>query len=131
VAVKDYDLQYSGEQQQFGTGAIRDKQTGKGRFDLLPPDALKRLAIHFEKGAEKYGGRNWEKGIPVSRYLDSALRHAFAYLAGKNDEDHLVAAAWNLVTGLATETRALEGSLPASLCDVGPNAFVDKKPETK
>ena len=36
---------------------------GKGRCDLLPPNALLRLARHFENGSKKYGDRNWEKGI--------------------------------------------------------------------
>jgi hypothetical protein len=65
----------SGKEQNFGTGAVRDSQEGKGRFDLLPPYALLRLAKHFENGANRYQARNWEKGIPCSRYLDSAFRH--------------------------------------------------------
>src|SRR5262245_60354782 len=47
----DYDLQDSGVRQQFETGAVRDTQSGKGRFDLLPPAAMLRIAKHFEKGA--------------------------------------------------------------------------------
>jgi hypothetical protein len=116
----DYTLHDSGERQQFATGAVRDRQAGKGRFDLLPALAVTRLARHFEKGAAKYGDRNWERGIPLSRFLDSALRHLFAYLAGRDDEDHLVAAAWNLLAALETEARADGGRLPVSLIDVGP-----------
>lgn len=33
------------------------------------------VAKHFEDGAKKYGDRNWEKGIPCDRYIDSAVRH--------------------------------------------------------
>ena len=118
--MKDYDLQSTGEQQEFSTGAVRDRQLGKGRFDLLPAIAMLRIARHFEKGAVKYGDRNWEKGIPLSRYLDSALRHAFSFLEGKKDEDHLVAATWNLLAALETEARAGSGRLPADLVDIGP-----------
>ncbi|MGE3807077.1 MAG: dATP/dGTP diphosphohydrolase domain-containing protein [Gemmataceae bacterium] len=118
----DYELQDSGERQEFETGAVRDKQAGKGRFDLLPAKAMSRLAKHFEKGALKYAPRNWERGIPVSRFLDSALRHAFSYIGGENGEDHLVAAAWNLIAALETESRVLEGRLPTELVDIGPNA---------
>ena len=78
--MRDYTLHDSGGRQQFVTGAVRDRQAGKGRFDLLPALAVTRLARHFEKGAAKYGDRNWEQGIPLSRFLDSALRHLFAYL---------------------------------------------------
>lgn len=117
----DYQLQDSGQRQEFATGAVRDRQTGKGRFDLLPAIAMSRLAKHFEKGAEKYAARNWERGIPVSRFLDSALRHAFSYIAGEQSEDNLVAAAWNLIAALETESRALEGRLPVELLDIGPH----------
>jgi len=119
-SMHDYTLHDSGERQQFATGAVRDRQAGKGRFDLLPALAVTRLARHFEKGAAKYGDRNWEQGIPLSRFLDSALRHLFAYLAGWDDEDHLVAAAWNLLAALETEARADAGRLPVSLIDIGP-----------
>ncbi len=42
------------------------------------------------------GSRNWEKGIPFSRYIDSAKRHLDKYIMGMTDEDHLAAAAWNI-----------------------------------
>jgi hypothetical protein len=117
----DYQIRDSGKRRRFGTGAVRDRPAGKGRFDLLPPQALFRLARHFEKGAAKYGDRNWERGIPLSCYLDSALRHAFSYLHGAADEDHLVAAAWNLLAALETEWRALQELLPRDLVDIGPH----------
>ena len=47
-------------------------------------------------GAGKYAPRNWEKGIPWSRCLDSALRHLNKFQRGMTDEDHLAAAAWNI-----------------------------------
>jgi addiction module HigA family antidote len=126
-ATSDYTLHDSGQRQEFSTGAHRDVQTGKGRFDLLPPGAIQRLARHFEKGATKYGDRNWEKGIPLSRFMDSALRHAFSYIAGNKDEDHLVAAAWNLIAALETEHRALEEQLPRELLDIGPHQHTNER----
>jgi hypothetical protein len=110
----------SGERRDFATGARRDIRDGKGRFDLLPCKALRRMARHFEKGAVKYGIRNWEKGMPLSDYMDSALRHAFAHLEGKRDEDHAAAAAWNLLCFLDTEERIAEGTLPKELDDMPP-----------
>lgn len=86
----------SGERREFGTGAVRDMSKGKGRYDLISPLALKRLAKHYENGALKYSDRNWEKGIPLSSYIDSAMRHLSNYLEGMRDEDHLAAAAWNV-----------------------------------
>lgn len=80
----------------LGTGAIREMNDGKGRFDLIEPELLFRLALHSEFGAKKYSERNWEKGIPASRCLNSAFRHLVKYQAGWDDEDHLTAVVWNL-----------------------------------
>lgn len=98
----------SGERTQFGTGAVRDMHAGKGRYDLLPMCVIDRLAKHYEAGALKYSDRNWEKGIPAHSFADSAMRHFTKYMDGQNDEDHLIAAIWNLC-GLAwTEMKKPE-----------------------
>lgn len=55
------------------------------------------LAKHFEEGAKKYGDRNWEKGIPCDRYIDSAVRHYCKWRAGWTDEPHDRAFIWNIV----------------------------------
>lgn len=96
MSEKDYTIKDSGERTVFDSGAKRDCHKGKGRFDLLPMCTLMRLAKHFEAGADKYDARNWEKGIPSSRFLDSAFRHLVKYADGWTDEDHLIAAIWNL-----------------------------------
>jgi len=84
----------NGSRIDYGT-CVREDRTGKGRYDLISPFAIERLAKWYELGAIKYAPRNWEGGMPISICLDSLLRHAFKYLAGKNDEDHLAAIAWN------------------------------------
>jgi hypothetical protein len=108
----------SGRRENFTTGSRRDDRTGKGRYDLLPTHAMRRLAQVYERGATKYGDRNWEKGQPLSRYLDSALRHTFQVLEGKTDEDHAGHAAWNLLAFIETQHRIREGVLPESLDDL-------------
>ena len=98
----------SGERTEFETGAVRDMHTGKGRYDLLPMCVIDRLAKHYEAGALKYSDRNWEKGIPAHSFADSAMRHFCKYMDGWDDEDHLIAAIWNLC-GLAwTEVKRPE-----------------------
>lgn len=77
--------------------AIREPSTGKGRFDLITPFGLTRLAKWYELGSKKYSDRNWEKGMPFSRYVDSAFRHLIKFMMGMEDEDHLAAAVWNLL----------------------------------
>jgi len=78
------------------SGASRSDPTGKGRFDLISPYALERLALHYEAGAKLHGDRNWEKGIPFSRLIDSAERHLNKFKQRKADEDNLAAAMWQL-----------------------------------
>lgn len=110
----------SGVRSEFETGAVRDGQEGKGRFDLMPFEALERVAKVFEAGAKKYAERNWEKGIPTHRFMDSGLRHAMKYLGGRRDEDHLAMAAWNFLCLLQTEHWIEQGQLPASLQTLPP-----------
>lgn len=112
------DFKDSGKRSDFGTGAVRDGQEGKGRLDLMPPRAIIEVAKVMEKGAKKYAARNWEKGIPLSRFMDSGLRHALKYLRGDRDEPHLAMACWNFVCCLETQMRIEEGLLPAELNDL-------------
>jgi len=115
---KDYEIKDSGTRAKFDTGAQRDLSSGKGRFDLLPVKAIRALAIHYEKGCLKYGPRNWEKGIPISRFIDSAMRHLFQFLDGMDDENHLVSAFWNIASAYETILRIQKGELPAELYDL-------------
>lgn len=55
------------------------------------------VSKHFEEGAKKYGDRNWEKGIPCDRYIDSAIRHYLKWRAGWTDEPHDRAFMWNIL----------------------------------
>jgi len=108
------------EVRKFETGSQRDIRDGKGRFDLLPPEALFALAKHFEQGAKKYEDRNWEKGQDLGTYCDSGFRHLVSFMAGMRDEDHLVAACWNLVAAITTRARIQAGILPVSLDNMPP-----------
>lgn len=58
---------------------------------------LLEVAKHFEEGAKKYGENNWQKGIPVNCYIDSAVRHYLKWLRGDKDEPHDRAFVWNLL----------------------------------
>lgn len=100
------------------TGAHREDKNGKGKFNLLPPRAIKEIANRLEIGSKKYGDKDWSKGIPFSMLLDSALRHQFQYLAGKNDENHLSAAITNLLQMLEQEELIKEGKLKKELNDL-------------
>jgi len=108
-----YVIGDSGEREQHASGAVRDVRRGKGRFDLITPIAIAEVADVYEGGAEKYAARNWEKGMPLSRFIDSAKRHindlemiALYRREGipldqlpanvNPNENHAAQAAWNL-----------------------------------
>ena len=59
---------------------------GKLRMELIPPEALDALASVLTFGANKYGDRNWEKGIQWSRVYGAALRHMNAWVQQKDDD---------------------------------------------
>lgn len=58
---------------------------------------LLEVSKHFEEGAKKYGENNWQKGIPESSYIDSAVRHYLKWRRGDDDERHDRAFVWNIM----------------------------------
>ena len=113
-----HPLKDNGTRCKSETGALREVKTGKGRFNLISPLALRRLAAVYEKGGAKYSDRNWEKGVPLSQFVDSAMRHINQWREGYADEDHLAHAAWNLFALMHTIDCINCDELPASLNDV-------------
>jgi hypothetical protein len=110
-------VQDSGAWQEFASGAVRDIQEGKGRFDAISPWVLERLAVHMENGAKKYGIDNWMKGMPMRRFADSAMRHMNKYRQGDRSEDHLAAILFNVAAMIDQERRFETGELPRELDD--------------
>lgn len=134
--MNNYITDDSGARETHETGMQRDTRGGKGRFDLMSPIVAERLAGVYERGCNKYGARNWEKGMPLSRFLDSAKRHINDYemisLYQREgipldqlpphvnpNEDHLAQAIWNLNSMIHL------GVTKPELNDLAP------KPETK
>ena len=93
----------SGNRERFVTGAVRDTANDKPRPDLISPFFMMRLGEHLRKGANKYTEWNWAKGIPSSRCFASCMRHLMQYAMGKRDEDHLSAAAFNIMVIIHNE----------------------------
>ena len=94
--MKKFLIKDSGKRQTYKSGAVRDTNEGKIRYDLLPIECLKRLAKHYTKGAKKYDENNWKKGIPTNRFEESTWRHWAQYLLGEIEEDHLSAIVFNV-----------------------------------
>lgn len=64
--------------------------------------AFLELSKHYEAGALKYSERNWEKGIPIHCFIDSAMRHYFKFKRGDEDEPHNRAFMWNIIGAIWT-----------------------------
>lgn len=101
---KEYVTLDSGKREEFKGGAVRDTEEGKPRFDLIPPLALKRIADLYARGAKKYDEWNWAKtggegeGMKFSRIYSSGLRHFMQFGMGLDDEDHLAAVAFSVLS---------------------------------
>lgn len=127
-AAKSVDvLKDSGSRRAFSTGAVRDAAKGKGRFDLVPVFGVLSGALQMERGMQKYGARNWEKGMPLSTFLDCALRHMFKALAGFDDEPHWDAATWNLMCLMEGKKRVELGLWPKEFDDL-PKTYAGLSP---
>lgn len=91
-----------------------DENTGHHfslRKDFYPAfwKMLRDLAIHFQKGAEHYGERNCQKGIPLWSFKDSAMRHATQVFSGLTDEPHAISVIWNCWMAAWTELVIVPG----------------------
>mgnify|MGYP003153055492 CR=1 FL=1 len=104
--------------EHFSTGSQRDTAKGKGQPSRISTIFLDRLSKKIEQGLKKYGDRNWEKGQPLSRFIDSAQRHLWAVMEGKEDEDHAAAWAWNTMCFIHTKELIDRGELPTDLDDL-------------
>ena len=115
------ELKDGGTRKTYSTGAQKEddsKTEGKGAYHLLPTIPIRKVAEIYRKGAVKYAERNWEKGIPLHRFLDSAKRHLDQFTEGMEDEDHLHQAIWNMF-GLSWTMEMIERNrLPAELNDL-------------
>jgi len=74
--------------------------SGKPRYDLIPPEALEELAYLYGQGCEKYGPRDWERGMSWTRWFAALMRHAWKWMCREERDPetgvhHMIAVAWN------------------------------------
>lgn len=87
----------------FDTSAVRDDEDGKEDYtETISWSAFKRYAQYMTGKKSKYGEGNFKKGIPISSYERSMLRHVQKYFENKYEggvveveEDHLAAIRFN------------------------------------
>jgi len=93
-------------------GDIHALYSAADRFtELFYPDkwsAVLDAAKQYEGGAVKYGEHNWEKGIPLHSFIDSAIRHYLKARRGDNDEPHIRACLWNIFGAIWTQQNKPE-----------------------
>lgn len=83
-------------QKQEEDGSLRVAGHLYSGFHLITPKTYVRLANHYGGGAKKYNPWNWSKGMPLSVFHASLMRHIFDIIADKTDEDHLSAIFFNV-----------------------------------
>jgi hypothetical protein len=102
------------EHRAFETGAVRDIDDGKEDYiESISWLTMRRFSFYMKGFEKKYGRGNWRKGIPISEYERSLMRHIQKYLANKYDNagiepevDHLGAAMFNLSGIIHEEEKA-------------------------
>lgn len=86
----------------------------KVRYDLIPHDAMHEIARVLTFGAERYGDRNWEKGIKYGRLYAASQRHLTSFWRGNkiNHEDfglhHLAHAATCILMLLSHDLNGMQ-----------------------
>lgn len=80
-----------------------EKCTKDERFDLLPQEALAKVARHYGVGARKYAAHNWRKGYEWSKSYAAMQRHANAFWSGEDTDEetgspHMAAVAFHALT---------------------------------
>ncbi len=57
--------------------------SGKLRYNLVPPKAMEEMAKVLTYGAKKYKPNNWKEVDDTERYIDALYRHLEAWRAGE------------------------------------------------
>mgnify|MGYP001615899165 CR=1 FL=1 len=75
----------NGPQTDFGTGATRSSDIGKIDFEgHINPEVLEVFGEYMnrhrvQRDGQLRGSDNWQKGIPLYRYVKSLIRHVFEF----------------------------------------------------
>lgn len=116
---KQFQTIITDEKDKFSTGSHRGSEAGKPRYDLIPHEALYRLAMLYSRGTA-YGEDNWRLGQPLRRVYSSLFRHLMAWASGDRSEDHLAAVIWNAISLMIHEQDIKKGVLDINLADKMP-----------
>lgn len=70
------------------------------RYDLIPAEPLRLLALHYGRGSLKYQDHNWALGYDWGLSFSALNRHLWQFWAGEDIDPetgspHMVAVAWH------------------------------------
>ena len=70
--------------------------SGKDPWQLLPWDGIRCITKVLQFGANKYGNRNWEKGMDWDRQYRAAIEHLTSWFqTGKPDPESGYSHLWH------------------------------------
>jgi hypothetical protein len=80
---------------------------------LLPKEGLRRLAMRYTLGVERYGEGNWKRGLRNKEFLEERknhlVEHLFEYLErGNQHDDNLAAIVWGCFCLMEAEKVCME-----------------------
>ena len=101
-AIGDYEESGNTSSLQKAIGLFSDMVFGSQYTAML------EAAKQYEDGCQKYGERNWQRGIPVHCYIDSGVRHYLKFRRGDVDEPHDRAFVWNMLGAIWTHENKPE-----------------------
>ncbi len=73
---------YAKPKEEIKIGGVKH-DAGKVQIELVPPELLLATAEVLTFGANKYGARNWEKGMSWGRIFGALMRHLWAWWGGQ------------------------------------------------
>jgi hypothetical protein len=82
-------------QHEEGDQCLKVNRSRHSGFHFISPKTYTRLANHYGGGAKKYDSWNWSKGMPLSVFHASLMRHVFKIVSNETNEDHLSAIFFN------------------------------------
>jgi|SRR5579872_43734 len=82
-------------------------------YRLVPKEGLRRLALRYGLGVQRYGEGNWKRGLRDKEFIEERknhlVEHLFTYLEqGNRNDDNLAAIAWGCFTLMEAEKVAAE-----------------------
>ena len=92
----------------------KDSMTApKTKFCLIPWEWSYGLASLLTLGANKYGDRNWEEGIPYSEIYSALNRHLGLWWSGEthdkvDGQHHLLSVAWCALVMFSYQARGMD-----------------------